>query len=242
MHDMNTRLEHMVADIDITSKYAAELDVDVLVACTTRLILTEPDRSLLTDEFVHHKVMLEAYGEEGGPDLLNELIAEIRIDKSTPAAARKQVDVDRILGHAREAMTHEHNCMNDKSHAGGNNLLMVMLERAGTGNETVMMGGAESTLAAGERQLYAVMKSAEADEGRSGAGEEPAEDPDLRTQAWQILETARIILGRRASRPKRDTLMLADVHMRCLRAPRSPPPAPRRPRPAACAPPERMGS
>ena len=79
-------------------------------------------------------------------------------------------------------------------------------------------------------------------EERSGAGEEPAEDPDLRTQAWQILETARIILGRRASRPKRDTLMLADVHMRCLRAPRSPPPAPRRPCPAARAPPERMGS
>jgi hypothetical protein len=158
---MNTRLEHMVASIDITSKYAAELDVDVLVACTARLILTEPNRSLLTDEFVSHKVVLQAYGEEGGPDLLNELTAEILADKSTPAPARKPVDVDRILGHAREAMTHEHNC---RFRGGGDNLLMVMLERAGTGNEMVTMGGAESPLAAGERQLYAVMKSAAADE------------------------------------------------------------------------------
>ena len=101
---------------------------------------------------------------------------------------------------------------------------------------------AESAAASEEEGAEGAKESAEADAGRSGAGEEPAEDPDLRTQAWQILETARVILGRRASRPKRDTLMLADVHMRCLRAARAPPLAPRRSRPATRAPPQRMGS
>jgi hypothetical protein len=158
MYDTSTRNLHRFAVDALMRDYEAKLDI--CRPALARLLLVDPDKKVCTDDFVAHRVMLQALKEECGPDVQQKWIELIHLDKIKPAAARKQIDITRIMGLDHTYMTHEFNCLGSSVEPARQcNIFLKMLEHAGTGHETQVEGIPETSSDAGERRLYAAMKS-----------------------------------------------------------------------------------